>query len=339
MGIAVMAAAAGLWLWLAAAVTGADNRMMTTGFGFSAACLSHETGTGHVEAPGRVAAVRERLRGTGLLEDMAECSLHGDPLKWVESVHDAAYVRSVRESCESGMGLLDAPDTAICPRSYEAALAAVGVVLGAVDDVAAGRCRNAFCAVRPPGHHARADRAAGFCIFNNVAIAARYAQKSRGLHKVLIVDWDLHHGDGTQGIFWEDPSVLYFSVHEFPAYPGSGRREERGGGEGLGTTVNRPLEAGSGDAEYLAALRDALVRAADEFRPDIVLVSAGFDAHESDPLGHMKVTAAGFAEMTRLVKDIADRHCEGRLVSVLEGGYDLAGLADCAEAHVKALME
>jgi acetoin utilization deacetylase AcuC-like enzyme len=245
----------------------------------------------------------------------------------------------VRAACANGEKVLDAPDTPISAETFDAALAAVGVVLGAVDDVAGGECRNAFCAVRPPGHHAAADRAAGFCIFNNVAIAARYARREHGLGKVLIVDWDLHHGDGTAATFLRDPAVFYFSVHESPAYPGTGMSSERGEGPGAGTTLNCPLPAGSGDDEYLAVFRDDLEPAADAFAPDIVLISAGFDAHEADPLGHMRVTPEGFAEMTRIVKGIADRHSEGRVVSVLEGGYDLDALADCADAHVRALVE
>jgi acetoin utilization deacetylase AcuC-like enzyme len=179
----------------------------------------------------------------------------------------------------------------------------------------------------------------GFCMFNNVSIAARYAQKAHGASRVLIVDWDVHHGNGTQAAFYSDPTVLYLSVHREAFYPGTGSRSERGEGEGVGYTINVPVPAGSGDAGYLKALRQELIPAAAAFRPDLVLISAGFDAHQADPLGGMNVTTAGFAEMTRLVRSIAEEHCQGRLVSVLEGGYNVESLAECVEAHVRALME
>jgi len=223
--------------------------------------------------------------------------------------------------------------------SARVAALAAGGVLAAVDAVAEGRVRNAFCAVRPPGHHARRDKAMGFCIYNNVAIAARYAQKKHGLPRVLIVDWDVHHGNGTQEMFYDDPTVLYFGVHRHPFYPGTGGAEERGAGRGLGFTVNVPLAAGAGDAEFAAAFRDRMEPAAREFRPDLVLISAGFDAHEADPLGGMKMTPAGYADLTRIVRRVAQATARGRIVSVLEGGYDLDGLAASVEAHLRALME
>ena len=234
---------------------------------------------------------------------------------------------------------MDSPDTPISEDSYDAALAAAGGVLAAVDAVMEGRIRNAFCAVRPPGHHSLPNQAMGFCLFNNVAIAARYLQKKHGVAKVLIVDWDVHHGNGTQEVFYDDPTVLYFSVHRYPFYPMTGSKAERGAGDGLGFIINVPLPAGTGDAEYRKAFREILMPKAMDFDPDFVLVSAGFDAHEDDPLGGMEVSSEGFAEMSRLVKQIADRCCEGRLVSVLEGGYDLEGLADSVEAHLRVLMQ
>ena len=202
-----------------------------------------------------------------------------------------------------------------------------------------GKVRNAFCAVRPPGHHALKDRAMGFCLFNNVAIAASYIQKKHKLGKVLIVDWDVHHGNGTQAAFYDDPSVFYFSAHQSPFYPGTGSAEERGAGKGVGFTLNVPLPAGCGDAEYKKAFLEKLKPAAAAFQPDFVLVSAGFDAAKDDLLGRMKVTPEGYAELTRIVKGIAEQHCQGRLVSVLEGGYNLEGLAASVEAHVRVLME
>jgi acetoin utilization deacetylase AcuC-like enzyme len=210
-------------------------------------------------------------------------------------------------------------------------------VLAGVDAVTGGQVRRGFCAVRPPGHHATPSRGMGFCVFNNAAVAARYAQLTCELAKVLIVDWDVHHGNGTQEVFYRDPSVMYFSVHRWPFYPGTGSAAETGDGAGAGSTLNVPLPGGSGDEEFISALADVLVPAADEFAPDLVLISAGFDAHVSDPLGGMAVTTAGYAELTRIIVDLAERHCDGRVVSVLEGGYSLAGLGESVEAHLQAM--
>jgi acetoin utilization deacetylase AcuC-like enzyme len=234
---------------------------------------------------------------------------------------------------------LDSLDTFASPESYEVALLAAGGVLAAVDSVVAGEVSSAFCAVRPPGHHALPSRAMGFCLFNNIAIAARYLQKKHNLPKILIVDWDVHHGNGTQDVFYDDPTVLYFSVHQYPFYPGTGSRSEKGKGEGLGFTINVPLPAGSGDEEYREVFEKILKPAAYEFDPDFVLVSAGFDALEGDLLGGMRVSVEHFAEMTRFVKRIADDCCDGRLVSVLEGGYELEGLAKAVEAHLRVLVD
>jgi acetoin utilization deacetylase AcuC-like enzyme len=198
---------------------------------------------------------------------------------------------------------------------------------------------NAFCAIRPPGHHAVRDRAMGFCIFNNVAIGARYIQTKYNLSKILIVDWDVHHGNSTQATFYDDPNVLYFSCHQYPFYPGTGSEAEKGSGKGLNYNINVPLPAGAGDSAYLKVFNEKLKPAALSFSPDFVLISAGFDAHENDLLGGMKVTSEGFARMTQLVKQIAEKCCEGRLVSVLEGGYELEGLSASVEAHIRVLME
>jgi len=211
-------------------------------------------------------------------------------------------------------------------------------VLTAIDAVMEKKVTNAFCAIRPPGHHAVRDQAMGFCIFNNVAIGARYIQKKYNLSKILIVDWDVHHGNSTQAMFYDDPNVLYFGVHQYPFYPGTGSEAEKGSGEGLNYNINVPLPAGSGDSIYLRVFEEKLWPAALAFCPDFVLISAGFDAHENDLLGDMKVTSEGFAQLTQIVKQIAQECCEGRLVSVLEGGYG-DGLAICAEAHIRVLME
>jgi acetoin utilization deacetylase AcuC-like enzyme len=200
-----------------------------------------------------------------------------------------------------------------------------------------GRIKSAFCAVRPPGHHADSRRAMGFCLFNNVAVAARYLQQHHGLDRILIVDWDVHHGNGTQEIFYEDPTVFYFSTHQYPHYPGTGTEDERGRGAGEGFTLNCPLPAGTGDHVYLEIFEKVLVPAAKGFRPDFVLISSGFDAHRDDPLAGMCLTGHGYAGMTRILRQIADLHCGGRIVSCLEGGYNLEALADSAEAHLEVL--
>jgi acetoin utilization deacetylase AcuC-like enzyme len=233
---------------------------------------------------------------------------------------------------------LSTGDTDIDGHSWDAAVRAAGGALNAVDAVAAGRARNAFCVVRPPGHHANASRGMGFCLLNNIALAARYAQRRHGMERVLIVDWDVHHGNGTQDIFYSDPSVFFFSTHQWPLYPGTGRADETGDGQGQGTTTNFPFPAGSGRKQILGAVENSLMAAADRFQPDLVLISAGFDSRIGDLLGQFTLTDRDFTDLTRRVMEIADRHAGGRVVSMLEGGYSLQGLASAAAAHVDALM-
>ena len=252
--------------------------------------------------------------------------------------HTPDYLRIVNEDVTEGLHRLSTGDTAISARSLEIARLAAGGLLAAVDEVLAGRVRNAFAVVRPPGHHATPKKGMGFCLFNNVAIAARYAQKKYGVGRVLVADWDVHHGNGTQDIFYEDGTVLFFDTHQHPLYPGTGGAKEAGEGAGRGLTINCPFPAGSGHNEIVAAFRERLVPAAQAFRPDLVLVSAGFDSRIDDPLGGFTLTDDDFAELTGIVKEIAEKHCGGRLVSTLEGGYNLAGLASAAASHVRALM-
>ena len=310
-----------------------------TGLVTDPAALLHDTGPGHPERPRRVTAILDRLEADGLV---GRCvALASRPITDAElfRVHTPDYLRIVAEDVADGLVVLSTGDTAIKGEAtLDAARRAAGGLLLAVDAVCTGRVENAFAVVRPPGHHATPSKGMGFCLFNNVALAARHAQTIHGLQRVLIVDWDVHHGNGTQDTFYEDASVLFFDTHQSPLYPGSGHADETGRGAGEGFTINCPFPAGAGRREIVGAFRDRLVPAADRFRPQLVLVSAGFDSRVGDPLGRFTLTDADFAELTGIVREIADRHAGGRIVSTLEGGYALAGLASAAAAHVTALL-
>jgi len=309
-----------------------------TGFVYDPIYLEHKTTPGHPENPERLVHILNKLKAEGLYSQLVELKPRPADLNWIETVHSREYIERARKFCEGGAGYLDSLDVPISRRSYEAALMAAGGMLTAIDAVMEQDVTNAFCAVRPPGHHALEDKAMGFCIFNNIAIGARYIQKKHQLSKILIVDWDVHHGNGTQAEFYDDPNVLYFSVHQYPFYPGTGSQAERGSGSGLNSIINVPLPAGSGDDDYVGAFEKTLAPAAFAFSPDFVLISAGFDAHKDDLLGAMRVTQQGFAKLTQIVKGIAEKCCSGRIVSTLEGGYGLEGLAASVEAHIRVLM-
>ena len=312
--------------------------MGTTGLVYHPTYLEHDMGAGHPESPSRLRAIMQQLEQSGTLARVTRIEPRKAEDEWITQVHTPSYVASLnRHAPTSGRVPLD-PDTSMSPGSLNAAYLAAGGALAGVDAIMAGQVEQVFCAVRPPGHHAESGRAMGFCLYNNVAIAARYVQKKHGLSRVLIVDWDVHHGNGTQHSFEDDPSVLFFSTHQYPHYPGSGWITERGKGDGEGFTINVPMEAGEGDEEYQAVFLKSLVPAADEFKPEFVIISAGFDAHKDDPLASMKLTEAGYADLTGIVAGIATRHAKGRILSSLEGGYNLTALAASVDAHINALL-
>jgi len=311
-----------------------------TGFLFDEVYRHHLVGdTGHPERPERLTAILGGLEKAGLLNRLTRIPARPATDDELALAHDRAYIDLVKRELANVQGVseLSTGDTDVTRESLAAARAAVGGVLNAADAVASGRMKNAFCAVRPPGHHATRNRGMGFCIFNNVAIAARYLQKVHGIRRVLIVDFDYHHGNGTQDIFYDDDSVFYFSTHHYGAYPGTGSAAETGTGKGVGTTLNVPLPPGASDAQILAAFEQQLVPAARRFKPDFILVSAGFDGMRRDLLGQFDITPAGYTAITRVIVRLADELCQGRIVSVLEGGYRLDGLAESVAAHVKVL--
>ena len=310
--------------------------MGATGFVTSHAFLEHDTGPEHPERPARILAIEERLSASGLLEELSRLEPERADLSWLREVHEPAYVEAVHQASLHGPRRLDA-DTLVSHGSWEAALLAVGGALEATRRVSSREWQNAFIAARPPGHHAEYAHAMGFCLFNTALIAARYAQAALGHARVAILDWDVHHGNGTQHLSERDPSIFYASLHQSPHYPGTGARAERGLGDGEGTVLNVPMAAGDGDAAYLAEFEGAVLPAIEDFAPDLVVVSAGFDAHERDPLSGTRVTTDGFRRMSEGVLGLAARCCDGRLVSVLEGGYDLEGLSTSVEAHLEAM--
>ena len=305
---------------------------MTTGLVYDERFLAHRAPYDHPEHPGRLTAIWRRLQEEGLAERCTRVPAREAARAELEEIHTAAHVVSIEQTAQNDFEQLD-PDTYASRGSARAAKLAAGGLIDLAAEVLGGRLANGLALLRPPGHHAEADRATGFCLFNNVAIAARAVQRS-GAHRVLIVDWDLHHGNGTQNSFWEDPGILYFSTHQFPFYPGTGAIDETGGGAGRGFTVNVPWGGGMGDAEYLAAFDRVLLPIARDFRPDIVLVSAGFDAAAGDPLGSMRVSPGGYAQMTARLATLAG----GRLVLALEGGYDLEAISRSAESCLRVLL-
>jgi acetoin utilization deacetylase AcuC-like enzyme len=303
---------------------------MKAGLVYDPIYLEHDTGD-HVENSQRLVAAISYLEETGIKEKLNCLPSRPALLEELEMIHAPDYIYYVKSKAEKGGGWLD-PDTIMSPKSYEAALYAAGGLMGAVEAVMRGEVDNAFALVRPPGHHAIRDRAMGFCIFNNIAAAAKFALSKFNLNRILIADFDVHHGNGTQDAFYADPGVLYFSTHQYPFYPGTGWIDETGTGEGEGTTVNFPMSAGWGDEEYLRAFNEILVPVGRRFQPQLILVSAGFDAHWADQLAMMRVSVEGFAQMVMVLKELAAELCQGRLIFTLEGGYNLQVVASSTKA-------
>jgi acetoin utilization deacetylase AcuC-like enzyme len=298
--------------------------------------LNHETGP-EIERSERLRAITHRLQTTGLAAECKRPEWQPVSRRRLGRVHASAYIDSVVAVAKSGGGHVE-QETTVSPASEEVARLAAGCVCDAVERLVHGEDTQALCLVRPPGHHAMFTHAMGFCIYNNVAIAAKAAIEDLKLERLLIVDWDIHHGNGTQAVFWEDPQVGFLSIHRWPFYPGTGRADETGGGAGLGTTVNLPIEHGTSREEYLEVFRDALEDLAGKIRPQLVLVSAGFDTHRLDPIGDLGLETEDFIPLTNAVLDVADTYSNGRIISVLEGGYDPPILADCVEVHLREML-
>ena len=314
--------------------------MRKTGFLYDQRYLLHDTGPYHPEVPERLQAIYQGIESGGLLPKLNVVNAVRGDLKWVEMVHHSSYIRRFEEVCFSCQPTLDSPDNRMCTETYETALLAVGGILKVADMLMEDQIDNAFCAVRPPGHHAEATEAMGFCYFNNIAIAARYLQKQWKITKVGIVDFDVHHGNGTQHIFEKDSTVFYYSIHQHPsfAYPGTGREFEKGTVDGHGFTKNTPVLPGQGDEEYQHYFKRDLLPAFENFRPEVILVSTGFDAHKDDEMSDVNLSTEAFTWMMERVVEMADKYCGGRVISILEGGYSLKRLPELAKNHVQVLL-
>jgi len=301
-------------------------------------CLLHDTGPHHPECPDRVSGVVTALQAAPFREWLHWHTPAPAPARLIESVHSAEYRQYIEESCLKGKSTVDFGETMICPDSYRVALLAAGGAIGAVDAVFKEGYQYAFSLMRPPGHHASMEKAMGFCLFNNVAIAADYAQRTYGLERVCILDWDVHHGNGTQDIFYASPSVLFISLHQLPLYPHSGEHHETGTGAGTNLTVNCPFPEGSTLEHYLEVLNEEVRPRIEAFNPGLIVLSSGFDAHHLDPLAGIRLHSEDYFTLTRQVQEIARASCRGRVVSILEGGYHLDALAGSVSEHLRALV-
>ena len=310
---------------------------VTTGFIYDERFLAHDTGPGHPERPERLTAVMSAIAHESSLASMRRLDARAADIDTLEHTHSLAYIDRARQACAAGAPFLDTSDVTISSASCDVAFLAAGAPLVLADAVVAGTIDNGFALLRPPGHHAEQSQAMGFCLFNNVAILARYLQSRHGLDKIAILDWDVHHGNGTQHSFEADPSVLYVSTHQYPYYPGTGAASETGIGGGQGATLNCPMPAGAADADYERVFVDQILPKLDAFAPECVVISAGFDAHRDDPLADMQLSTEFFSWMTTRMMEIAEKHAAGRLLSVLEGGYNLERLGDCVTVHLQSL--
>jgi acetoin utilization deacetylase AcuC-like enzyme len=310
---------------------------MSTGFLYDERFLDHDPGPGHPERGERLSRTLDHLRAQPWFAELAPVEARRAEPEWVATIHTESLVQRAEAACRAGEPWLDCADVGISADSFDVALLTAGGALALADRMMAGEIDNGFSLCRPPGHHAERDMALGFCLFNSVAIAARYLQRRHGLDKILVLDWDVHHGNGTQHSFEDDPSVLYVSTHQYPYYPGTGAASETGVGRGAGATVNCPMPAGAGDADYQRAFQERILPAIEAFRPEAVLLSAGFDAHAADPLAGIQLTTECFGWMTERMLEVADRHADGRLLSLLEGGYNVDVLPKCVALHLGML--
>ena len=290
----------------------------------------------HPENPGRLNAIQKNIESSKYYNNLTLIQPRKATVEDIAKVHGTGYIRSVEDSCRNGVRNLDA-DTVISSDSYQAALLSAGAGLEALDKILEGTVGNAFCAVRPPGHHAEQNKAMGFCLFNNVGVIARYAQDIKNIQKIFIFDWDVHHGNGTQHSFYKDSSIYYSSIHQYPFYPGTGGVDETGTGDGLGSNLNIPMRAYSYDNDYSNAIEHKLIPVIQKFNPDLIIISAGFDAHENDPLAQINLSTDCYGKMTQKLMEIANDVCNGRILSMLEGGYDYSALADSVQLHVETL--
>ncbi len=310
---------------------------MTTGFLYDDRFLDHDAGARHPERRERLISTMAHLQSQDWFEQLQSLSPRVADESWIGNVHSSDLIARARQACEHELPFLDVMDVGVSRDSFDVALLAAGGALELADRVVSGEVDNAFALCRPPGHHAERNQALGFCLFNNVAIAARYLQKHHGLDKILILDWDVHHGNGTQHSFEDDPSVLYVSTHQYPYYPGTGARSENGIGRGEGATLNCPMPAGAGDEQYRAAFVEKILPKIDEFAPEFIIVSAGFDAHADDPLANICLSTEFFGWMSSRAMEAAEQHCGGRLISLLEGGYNINKLPLCVDVHLQVL--
>ncbi|MCY4051759.1 MAG: histone deacetylase [Gammaproteobacteria bacterium] len=312
---------------------------MKTGYIYDPVFLNHDTGRGHPETSQRLVSAHTHLTSQDFYNKLSLFPPRDAEIKWIETIHQLDYIERVKSSCKSGMRMIDTPDVQISSESYLVSLKATGSLLELADRIMEDEIDNGFAMVRPPGHHAENSTAMGFCLFNSIAIVARYLQQKYQQQRIIILDWDVHHGNGTQHTFEEDPDVFYISLHQYPHYPGTGAQYEMGTGKGAGTTLNCPMSAGLGDDAYREAFKEKILPAVRDFNPDVILISAGFDAHQADPLASIRLKTESFGWMTQEMMSLAEKYCGGKLISVLEGGYDFQALAKSVTEHVRVLSQ